>query len=383
MITTLTFEHFKCFDSLELPLAQLTILTGGNATGKSSAAQALVLLHQSLTHSSRWSELILNGEYLSLGTVTDVVDNINGRQQLSIGLTNDGADFMWEFEGERRAMSMRLIRYLDSSATPPDPDPTALRGPLRPVGAGSDARDDVNGVLGRLGYITAERIGPRDVYPLRDATSSITVGPTGAYTASVLYWNGESNSLPGISIDGTARTVIHQTRAWMSNFFPGCDLEVQPVPNSNSISMSFRTSAGTEMHRPVNTGYGLTQVLPIVVAGVSAREGDVLVIENPEVHLHPVGQSLMGSFLAKVASAGVQLVVETHSDHVLNGIRRAVKHETLVPDQCIIHYFSRRGADAAQVISPKVMPDGSIDQWPIGFFDQYDRDLTDLVGWNG
>jgi predicted ATPase len=169
----------------------------------------------------------------------------------------------------------------------------------------------------------------------------------------------------------------------MSYFFPGCDLEVQAVPNSNFISLGLRTSSETEMHRPMNTGYGLTQVLPIIVAGVSARTDDILIIENPEVHLHPAGQSQMGEFLAKVASAGVQLVVETHSDHVLNGIRRSVKHGTLSHEQCMIHYFNRRDAEAAQVTSPKVMPDGSIDHWPKGFFDQYDNDLTDLVGWNG
>jgi predicted ATPase len=383
MISMITLEHFKCFDSIELPLARLTILAGGNATGKSSAAQALVLLHQSLTSSTRWSELILNGDQLSLGTVTDVVDNINGRQQLSIGVVNDGERFTWEFEGERRAMSMRLIRYADGSLDVPCQDFVALRGPLLPFEQPSEARDNLNLILNKLGYITAERLGPRDVYPLKDATSSTTVGPTGAYAASVLHWNGENRSLPGVSIEGTAPTVMHQTRAWMSCFFPGCDLEVQAVTNSNLISLGFRTSSETGMHRPTNTGYGLSQVLPIIVSGVSAHEGDMLVIENPEVHLHPSGQSLMGEFLAMVASAGVQLLVETHSDHVLNGIRRTVKRGTLPPEYCVIHYFSRRDAEAAQVTSPRIMADGSIDHWPVGFFDQHDNDLSDLVGWNG
>ena len=80
-----------------------------------------------------------------------------------------------------------------------------------------------------------------------------------------------------------------------------------------------------EFLRAVHTGDGLVQVLPIVVAALSAAEDSLLLIENPEANLHPAGQAHMGEFLAEVAAAGVQVILETHSDHVLNGIRRAVK----------------------------------------------------------
>ena len=83
---------------------------------------------------------------------------------------------------------------------------------------------------------------------------------------------------------------------------------MQPVPQTNMVTLGLRTSGETGFHRPINVGFGLTQVLPIIVAALAAKEGDLLLIENPEVHLHPAGQAMMGEFLAEVAAAGVQVL---------------------------------------------------------------------------
>lgn len=129
-------------------------------------------------------------------------------------------------------------------------------------------------------------------------------------------------------------------------------------------------------------GFGLTQVFPIIVAALSAKAGDILLVENPEVHLHPAGQALMGQFLSQVAGAGIQVIVETHSDHILNGVRRAVKSEGLPPNQVAIHFFRPRTLEGgAQVISPQIDKTGNLDTWPDGFFDQFDKDMDFFAGW--
>ena len=171
----------------------------------------------------------------------------------------------------------------------------------------------------------------------------------------------------------------------MAGFFPGCVLAVEQVPRANAVTLGVRVSSDTDFHRPVHTGFGLTQVLPIVVAALSASEEDVLLIENPEVHLPPAGQAAMGEFLGKVSSAGVQVMIETHSDHVLNGIRRAVKGGMLSSDNIALHFFRPRSetdATGPQVQSPAIDSDGNIDSWPDGFFDQFDRDMNYLAGWS-
>jgi len=127
------------------------------------------------------------------------------------------------------------------------------------------------------------------------------------------------------------------------------------------VTLGLRTSDDTDFHRPIHVGFGLTQVFPILVAVLSAPPGDILLIENPEVHLHPAGQALMGQFLADVARAGVQVILETHSDHVLNGIRRPVKAERLAAERVAIHFFRPRSAGETQVFSPVLDGSGNID----------------------
>lgn len=118
-----------------------------------------------------------------------------------------------------------------------------------------------------------------------------------------------------------------------------------------------------------------------MIAALFARPNDLLLIENPEVHLHPAGQARMGHFLAQVSSWGVQVIVESHSDHILNGIRRAVKEKLLAQDAVALHFFQPRESDGEQVVTPSLDPEGRIDHWPDGFFDQFDKDLNYFAGW--
>ncbi|WP_343502287.1 MULTISPECIES: AAA family ATPase [Roseobacteraceae] len=131
--------------------------------------------------------------------------------------------------------------------------------------------------------------------------------------------------------------------------------------------------------RPTNVGFGLTHALPVVTACLAAKPGTMLVVENPEAQLHPRGQSMIGRLLALTAANGTQVIVETHSDHVLNGIRLAVKEEFLVPDVVRLHFFSRLPGEASSFESPVLGPDGRLSYWPDGFFDQWERSLDRLL----
>ena len=173
-----------------------------------------------------------------------------------------------------------------------------------------------------------------------------------------------------------------QIEARLDTFFPGgFALEVQQVPNTNAVTLRIQTSPETGFLRPIHCGFGITQVLPIIVAILAAKAGGIFLIENPEVHLHPAGQALMGQFLADAVQAGHQLIVETHSDHVLNGIRRAVKGGRLQADQVALHFFRNRFLSGAQVLSLALDDAGNVDAWPEGFFDQFDKDTSYFAGW--
>lgn len=378
MLEQLQLRHFKCFEKLDLPLGPLTLLSGSNASGKSSALQGLVLLHQTIRDHEWSTRLMLNGGSVKLGTVLDVVDKVYGRRNLEIGLVERESTLRWTFHGDREEMSMGTERvHLDDVEIM---DPPALRH-LLPLDH-YDVASSIAKRLRDLTYITAEREGPREIYSLEDRQSAPVVGPRGEHTLSVLHRVRAEPIRESLVLADVAPTGLRQIEGRMAQFFPGCRIDVQLVPQANAVTLGIRTSDETDFHRPVHVGFGLTQVLPIVVGAIAAEEQDILLIENPEVHLHPAGQARMGSFLAEVAASGVQVLVETHSDHVLNGVRRAVKVGTLSPEQALLHFFRPRGDDLDQVVSPTLDAGGNIDIWPEGFFDQFDKDMNYFAGWD-
>ncbi len=378
MIKRIDLNCFKCFEFLKLPTAELTLLSGGNASGKSSVLQALALLHQTMREHEWSSRLMLNGDAVRLGTVADVVDKVNGRRASGIGIQDEHNHYHWIFSGERSDMSMSVESVKVGRDCTDNPQVLQHLLPHRvghaPASLAVRLRD--------LTYVTAERIGPRESYALADPLSAPVVGPAGEHTVSMLHLGRDAEVSVELALEEVPPTRLRQVEARMRTFFPGCGLDVQQVPNANAVTLGLRTSDDTDFHRPIHVGFGITQVLPIVVAALSASTGDLLLIENPEVHLHPSGQTQMGQFLGDVARSGVQLIVETHSDHVLNGIRRAVKGERLTPDQVAIHFFRPRSGDGAQVLSPQIDRNGGIDFWPNGFFDQFDKDSSHFAGWS-
>jgi len=377
VITRIELRHFKCFELLKLPLADLTLLSGTNASGKSSVLQVLALLHQTMCEHEWSTRLMLNGSTLKLGTVLDVVDKIHGRHSFSFGLEAEGHTYSWEFFGERSEMSMTVkSMHIDGVSV----EALCQLDHLFPSGCGKDAAF-IADRFQRLTYITAERIGPREFYPLEDRQNATVVGPTGEHAVTVLHSGRDEQIRRELEIEGTPPTLLRQVEARMQVFFPGCGLVVEQVPRVNAVTLGLRTSVDSDFHRPVHVGFGLTQVLPIIVAALSARKNDILLIENPEVHLHPAAQALMGGFLAEVACSGVQVVIETHSDHVLNGIRRAVREKRIDPERVTMHFFSPRGEKQAQVVSPQLDRFGNVDRWPEGFFDQFDKDMSYFAGW--
>ncbi len=388
MITRVDLRHFKCFSLLRLSFRSLTMLSGTNAAGKSSVLQALAVLHQTICDHEWSKKLMLNGAAVRLGTVADVVDQVEGRRSLEIALWDDDEEHRWWFSGERTEMSMevRRVRIGDSEVDTPD----ALRWLFPLEGddglAERQSHPDLVAKLRNLCYLTAERLGPRDQYAMMDPQETDAVGPGGEHTASVLYAAERREVLDSLVLEGHPRTWTRQVEARMGTFFPRFELEVVRLIGTSTVRLGVRTSSDTNFHRPGHTGFGLMQVLPVVVAALSCDVDDLLLVENPEAHLHPAGQTKMGMFLGEVAAAGVQVVVETHSDHVLNGVRRAVKDGRLKANRVALHFFRSRGdameTGRSQVESPDIDEEGNIDEWPDGFFDQFDKDMNYLAGWS-
>ena len=124
--------------------------------------------------------------------------------------------------------------------------------------------------------------------------------------------------------------------------------------------------------------FGLSYALPVIGALLSARTDDLVMIEHPEAHLHPAGQTRLAELAARAATAGAQVILETHGDHILDGIRLAVRKSIIAPDQTAFHYFRRKDL-SVEIETPAISENGRLDFWPDGFFDQHERNLAALV----
>ena len=352
MIRKLLVEGFKRFAVQPFELKSLTVLAGRNGAGKTSAIHALLLVCHALQRRDGIAEL--NGPFgLELGWFSDVV-NVNSRENsFSISLGGDGGEMAsWVFsEGDTE---------LYASVAGPD---TTIA-----LFAAGQSRG--------FQYLAAERDGPRITQKASARpVGTLEVGCRGEFVAQVLEKLGSSVVDPArLSSDGDAPPLVKgQTEQWLSRIARPVEIDTATFAGTDVLSLSFRSPGGTWV-RPTNMGFGVSYSLPIVLAALTAPNGGLLIVENPEAHLHPAGQSEVGLFLASMAAAGVQVIVETHSDHVLNGIRRAIGESRVLPaDDAIVHFF----ADAEGTVEPLAFTSaGGISAWPRGFFDQYQLDVA-------
>lgn len=356
MITDVRIKGFKRFSDHVFDMRSLTILAGVNGAGKTSVIHSLLLTAEAWRRDDGVVEL--NGPYgLELGEFSDVLNHETTSDfSVIIGSDHDSGrlEDAWVFgEGDTG-----LYAKVDL------PRPQSV----------------FNGEPRSFQYLQAERLGPRVTQGSAALPSTmLEVGCSGQFTAQVLDTLGGKLSVEEerrfITDDSIPPLLKSQTEAWLSLITRPIQIDTETFPGTSVTALKFRTS--DIWLKPTNMGFGVTYALPVILAGLTAVKGGVLVVENPEAHLHPAGQSHMGVFLAIIAASGVQVVVETHSDHILNGIRLAIgSHKLLKHTQSIVHYFD---GDESAPDSLEFTEVGGVSSWPAGFFDQYHLDIAALT----
>ncbi len=356
MIRSMGIRNFKAFERIALRFAQLTVITGVNSSGKSSVLQAIALAEIASTAGPL---VQLNGNLgLALGEAQDVLHHRATEQLIELIATGDTGTTTFRFGIPQADRSVVLERV--------DADPR------------NGSRDWYVGT-----YLCAERLGPRDVSEVADdGADRVDVGSQGEFTSYVLarFSRHRVQDLllhPSTVKSSLAPTLAAQSEAWLSSIVRPVRLQATWLPQANASTLRFRDIGVTsEWTRPGNVGFGLTYTLPIIAAALGSTAGSIFIVENPEAHLHPGGQSQIGRFLVRLAATGVQVVIETHSDHVLNGIRLAVTDELLLPaGDVVIHFLGPAESDSTEI---SLGSTGALDVWPPGFFDQAEHDLAVL-----
>lgn len=368
MISRFNLENVLAFQRLSLELRPLTLLSGTNSSGKSSLLHVLAVLRQSYTAHTLPGELLLNGLEAELGTGRDILHSDPLRLgdagfAIRVGVQANGMEYDWLATYEAAADVL-----------------TATGGP---------AESPVIGLFEPgFQYLRADRIVPSVTYPKSHEAVVVqrSLGSRGEHAPNYLRVHGEEAIVCELAAhpDAASRSLLDQTNAWLNELSPGTSLAVEDVAGTDFVRLSFfrqGPDVKTESHRATNVGFGLTYVLPLIIACLMGSPESLLLVENPEAHLHPSGQGVVGRLCALSAASGAQVVVETHSDHVLNAVRLAVKRGEIPARDVIVHFFTRlAGVLQPGVETMEVSEDGMLPHWPPGFFDEWDSALNELLG---
>jgi predicted ATPase len=278
----------------------------------------------------------------------------------------------------------------------------ALRGDKEPVmafrlapptEAMSTAASTISSLFGGLfKYLGPLRDEPKPVYPSEAMLDPGDVGLKGEYTAAVLdlYKSTLVEYVPTAAFDHS-NPRGHKLRGslqeavldWLSYMGVLSGIETRDLGKLGH-TLQVSASEGDELYDLTHVGVGVSQVLPILVLSLLAPEGSTLVFEQPELHLHPRVQALLGDFFLSMAMTGRQCIVETHSEYLINRIRyRAATESTDVAKGSIPQitrmYFVER-IDRKSTYQPIGLNEfGAIDNWPAGFFDEAQRQVENIL----
>lgn len=373
MFNEIKIKNFKSLKELNVNFKNLTLFTGVNSSGKSSTLQALLLLKQNFqiygsmiktfelpmeTLKNIFQKLSINGEYLDLGLGKNILYDKAEDDILELNLKlNDGqVNFKSNIRESKDEESINCeMSYSDNI------EELFLQS--------------------NFTYLSADRIVPQSSYKYsKENVLRGNLGKNGEYTIHFLAEN-KNSSIPLKELqhpEANSNQLLENVDYWLSKISKG--IKVIPTVNINFQQSTLQYSYGGSERLPQNIGFGVTYVLPIIVAILKAKKGDVVIIENPESHLHPSGQVEIARLCAKASEAGVQIVVETHSDHFLNGVRVAIKEKILNSNNALVYYFLRNEEEEkTEVQKIEIDENGKIDEWPKGFFDEWDIQLEKLL----
>lgn len=345
MKNKLHISGFKCFQNAELELNNISILVGANGAGKSSIIQAVLLLTQAIGNSKGNEVKIPINDVmgLDLGKVDNIFYdggffNNNILNEIKIAIDDFsvemrlGIDFPDEHTIKAQIQSLPFKQF--------------------PLG-------------NKVHFLDAERLGPRYVFEFKGDDID-SCGIHGEHTAYI--WEKHSNDKLK---DGKRLTpdkegnFSMQLTDWIGFIFDNTSIQVKKIYDRALQIQVTNHSVETTM---LSVGFGLSYALPILVEGLLLNDGECLIVENPEAHLQPKAQIRLGYFLAVMAASGVKIIIETHSEHIIQGIIKATTDTSInfSENDIAIYYVDHKSKDN---ITPIGIDDAANNNYPKGFFD--------------
>jgi predicted ATPase len=405
MFTRLRLVNFKAWrDTGDLTLKPVTMLLGTNSSGKSSLIQSLLLLKQTVQSPDRTVHLNLGGDEVNdlfnFGSFDDVLNQSTdsprqftiafdfqragsapikeGKFECSYGQTSSGSVAVQTLElrtGSRRFRAVRREKGAFSIFVDDESQPR-VKGrdyaPERSIAFSADviAKLDKDGPLAEdlslairrelegISYLGPLRRKPERDYPW-NKTKPGDVGSDGraaidALLASALLKGEEQN----VVVEGVSK--------WLEHMKVAERLEVRQQGRSNRYELVIHRDGVACNLRDV--GIGVSQVLPVLVVAYFAPKGSTIILEEPEIHLHPLAQSVLAELFVEVSRLReVQFIVETHSEHLFRRMQTLIAKQTVTTDDVALYFVEREGK-AAKLRTLQIDEFGRVSNWPDGFF---------------
>ncbi|WP_166334436.1 DUF3696 domain-containing protein [Sphingobacterium chungjuense] len=369
MLKNVILKNFKCFkDETIFKTNRLNLLTGINGRGKSSLLQSILLITQS--NWNIWDKnenpIYPNSSYLELGGYKDIKNSYTTQRDISVGF-------------DLAIREETNIRYVIEEN---EQDNLTLNAKLHLENEDLSVKE-ISTFFRNIHYVSADRIGPKKYFEKISIPKSIHTGAKGEYTINVLYYSEKLDLTvhENLYLGNDSYSIVIQTEEWLNYILDGANLNlIGKEEESSVLTLLMNNKNDGKTYKSVNIGFGYSYILPLIVTGLIAKPGEVVILENPEAHLHPRAQSRISEFFAKVASTGVQVFIESHSEHILNGLRVASLNQNVFIDHSDINilYFNE-GFEHHEI---QINEKGKIDNWPTGFFDQQDIDISSIFKWS-
>lgn len=354
MISKLEIKGLKSIKHAILELRPLTLFTGMNSSGKSTALQSLLLAIQNISEKHKSP---LNGQLVALGAFSEATNfrsnskeiQINlislNDQSLNLDFTEDDQQVTCNFSGD----SNTLKEYLNRKAN-------------------------------RIQYLSANRLGAQDTYS-KNYLQDVELGSLGEYAIDY-YENHKKDTLEQYLIKDAelGSTLEIQVNYWLE-YIINAQISTEDLEGTDNVKARFQIY-GNRKVRPKNIGSGLSYIISIIIAVLSSKIDDLLIIENPEIHLHPRAQSRLTELFSFAANNGIRFVVETHSDHIFNGIRKSIFNKNLNKEDASVYFFQLDDNFISTPIQIAFDNNGNITNHQPGLFDQFDDDMDEMLGLN-
>lgn len=343
MIKSLEISGFKSINYAKINLSNFTLLAGANSMGKTTVIQSIFALLQSGNNPFR-------GEYMNIGKFNELITLATDSNEINFKM-------QYEVDTQIKEYSKCIVKE-----------------------GVKESRGEIQNF--RVIYCSAERVGVKDTYE-KYLDDEIHIGKNCEY---VFHYLAEHKD---VSLDmetdfiydsDSKYTFGGQVDYWL-NKISGYRIKASEIEKTEFIQVLYTKDRMNFEMRPKNVGTGITYIAELIIAALACRTGDLLIIENPEIHLHPSGQAEMVNFLACLAQHGIQIIVETHSDHVYNGIRRCICQDEIERKNVSIYFFKQDDRNCSVPVNIKLNDDGKALIQADGFFDQINKDLDIILGW--